>query len=60
MPRTSNLPVGRQEKCRAAIPTLDPALKNWIDNVIVPAMVKRWAETNPALEPHAVESREAN
>jgi hypothetical protein len=50
---------------RAAVPvyarasTLDPAIKGWIDSVLVPAMVKTWADTN-AFERRAIESLEAN
>jgi hypothetical protein len=33
---------------------LNPALKSWIDNVIVPALVKQWIATNEG-EPLAQE-----
>ena len=59
MPRISELQNRRQEKC-VPITVIDPALKIWIDTVIVPAMIRRWADTNAAFDPRAVESQEAN
>jgi hypothetical protein len=45
----SNMRLGHSKQPRHARKAgIDPAVKAWIDNVIVPALLERWASNKPS------------